>query len=77
LLGPAGSGKDIIAKHLSKLYGLIIISKLSVLWHEKDKDTTLSALAKAAIEKGDYLDDEIMAKLIIQRMSEPDCEFNG
>jgi len=53
ILGPAGSGKDMIAKHLSKLYGLIIISKLSVLWHEKEKDTTLSALAKAAIEKGD------------------------
>lgn len=54
-----------------------MVSKLSVLWAETKKDTSLAPLAKAAIEKGEYLADELMAKLMIQRISESDCEFNG
>lgn len=77
IIGPPGSGKDKIGKHFANTYGLVIISKLSVLWAESQKDTSLSVAAKTAIEKGEWLDDEVMAKLVIQRLSEPDCEFNG
>jgi len=77
IIGPPGSGKDKIGKHFANTYGLVTISKLSVLWAESQKDTSLAVAAKTAIEKGEWLDDEVMAKLVIQRLSEPDCEFNG
>jgi len=30
-----------------------------------------------ALGKGEYLSEEVMAKLVATRVSKPDCEFNG
>jgi len=54
-----------------------VITKHELIINESKADTPLTEISKEALEKGEYLDDEIMAKLIIKRMIEPECEFNG
>lgn len=44
---------------------------------ESKKDSSLTLKAIQALEKGELLSEEVMAKLVINRVSQPDCEFNG
>jgi len=44
---------------------------------EAEKESPLTEKAKKALNEGTFLDDETMAKLVINRISKTDCEFNG
>jgi len=44
---------------------------------EAIKDSPLSIQCKEALNKGEYLSEEVMAKLVCNRLSEPDCRLNG
>lgn len=44
-----------------------------MLREETEKDSPLSVKASDALDKGEYLSEEVMAKLITNRINKPDC----
>lgn len=56
---------------------MIKISQEDLLRNEVKNNSPLAIKAKEALVKGEFLEEEIMAKLVIARISHPDVEYNG
>ncbi|MBT9131677.1 adenylate kinase [candidate division NPL-UPA2 bacterium Unc8] len=74
LLGPPGAGKGVIAKLLSEKLSLPHISTGDILRRAINEETPLGRDAKACVESGGLLSNEIMISLIKERLSATDCE---
>ncbi len=64
LLGPPGSGKGTQAKKLASAHDLTHLSTGDVLRNEIAKDSELGKEAKAYMERGDLVPDELILKMI-------------
>lgn len=73
LLGPPGSGKGTQAKQLSKHFNLPHISTGDLLRSEIANETPIGLQAKAFIEKGHLVPDDVVMKMLFDRISQPDC----
>ena len=74
LFGAPGVGKGTQAKNLSKKYGIPHISTGDMLREAIRQGTELGRKAKAIIDKGELVPDDVMLGLIEQRISEDDCK---
>jgi adenylate kinase len=74
LFGAPGVGKGTQAKNLSKKYGIPHISTGDMLREAIRQGTELGQKAKAIIDKGELVPDDVMLGLIEQRISEDDCK---
>jgi adenylate kinase len=74
LFGAPGVGKGTQAKNLSKKYGIPHISTGDMLREAIRQGTELGKKAKAIIDKGELVPDDVMLGLIEQRISEDDCK---
>jgi adenylate kinase len=74
LLGSPGAGKGVIAKLLSQTLSLPRISTGDILRQAINEETPLGRSAKACVESGGLVSDEIMISLIKERLSATDCE---
>ena len=74
LLGAPGAGKGTIAGMISKRYGIPPVSTGDLLRNEIKKETELGRRAKAFIDKGELVPDEIVIELLKKRISKPDCK---
>ena len=74
LFGAPGVGKGTQAKNLSKMYGIPHISTGDMLREAIRQGTELGQKAKAIIDKGELVPDDVMLGLIEQRISEDDCK---
>ncbi len=77
LLGPPGAGKGSLAAKLKDNLGVLHISTGDILREEMKNNTPLGQQAKAYIEKGDLVPDELVTKLIEKRLKEPDAQAKG
>jgi len=82
LLGPPGAGKGSLAGLLKEKYSLVHISTGDMLREEIKKGTPLGLEIKALITKGALVSDELVTKLVEQRVvSDADikkgCMFDG
>ncbi len=73
LIGAPGAGKGTQAALLEKKLGIPRISSGDMLREAVAKGSELGRLAKSYMDKGELVPDEVMIKLILERLSMADC----
>jgi adenylate kinase len=73
LLGPPGSGKGTQAKLLFEQFGCPQISTGDMLREAVRKGTALGRKARAVMDAGGLVSDDLVIGLIRERLQEPDC----
>jgi len=76
LLGPPGAGKGTQAAAIAASRGLVQLSTGDMLRAAVKAGTEVGKQAKAIMERGDLVPDEIVIRIIDERIGQPDCE-NG
>lgn len=76
LLGPPGAGKGTQAKMLTDCFGIPQISTGDILRAAVKEGTQLGQQAKAYMDDGKLVPDEVVIGIVTERLQEPDCS-NG
>jgi adenylate kinase len=76
LLGPPGAGKGTQAQRLQSRFGIVQLSTGDMLRAAVAAGTELGRQAKSIMEAGKLVPDDVMVRLIAERIGEPDCR-NG
>lgn len=74
LLGAPGVGKGTQAKRISEKYSLPHISTGDILRNAVKEKTALGLKAKALMEAGELVSDEIICGIIKERLAKSDCK---
>ena len=73
LFGPPGAGKGTQAKKLVDFYGIPQISTGDILRANVREGTELGLAAKAYMDKGELVPDDVLIGIIKNRLTEQDC----
>jgi len=73
-LGAPGAGKGTQAEKICEIFGIAHISTGDMLRKEMRNGTELGLKAKAIVEAGGLVSDEIIIGMVKNRIAEPDCE---
>lgn len=73
LFGPPGAGKGTQARRLVDKYGVVQLSTGEMLRAAAASGSEIGQRAKAVIEAGQLMPDDVMVKIISDRIDEPDC----
>ncbi|MDJ0948201.1 MAG: adenylate kinase [Alphaproteobacteria bacterium] len=76
LLGPPGCGKGTQAERLQDKYGLVQLSTGEMLRAAVAAGTEIGLKAKAIMDEGKLVPDEVVVGIISDRVDQPDCK-NG
>ncbi|MBU3958422.1 MAG: adenylate kinase, partial [Candidatus Omnitrophica bacterium] len=74
LLGPPGAGKGTQSKNLAKELKLTHISTGDILRQNVKEATGLGQQARAFMDRGDLVPDELVARMLMQRFEQPDVK---
>jgi adenylate kinase len=73
LLGPPGAGKGTQARRLSGLIGIPQISSGDLFREHVHQATELGKLAKAYLDQGQLVPDDVTVQMVRERLARPDC----
>jgi len=73
LLGAQGSGKGTQAELLSQTLGVPHIASGDLFRKAIDEKTELGMKAKAYIDRGELVPDDLTVTMVVKRLEEPDC----
>jgi adenylate kinase len=76
LLGPPGAGKGTQAQQLAKKRNLVQLSTGEMLRAAVKAGTEVGLKAKALMDKGELVSDDVVVGIIVERIAQPDCK-NG
>lgn len=76
LLGAPGAGKGTQAEKISQKFNIPAISTGYIIRHAIAEGTELGKLAKTYIDEGKLLPDDVVVKLLLERIGKDDCN-NG
>ncbi len=74
LLAAPGAGKGTQAEKLSEHFGIPTISTGAILRHNIQEGTELGKIAKQYIDGGNLIPDDVMIRVMQERLSREDCE---
>jgi adenylate kinase len=77
LMGPPGCGKGTQAQRLQDRFGMIQLSTGDMLRAAVAAGTEIGKQAKAIMDRGDLVPDEVVVGIIVDRIQEPDVQKNG
>jgi len=73
MLGPPGAGKGTQADILSQEMRVPHVSSGDLFRRALEERTEIGLLAKGYMDRGDLVPDEIVTRMILERIGEPDC----
>ena len=73
-LGAPGAGKGTQAREVAKYYGIPQISTGDMLRDAVKRETALGLAAKARMEEGKLVPDNVVDGIVAERINEPDCK---
>jgi adenylate kinase len=73
LLGPPGAGKGTQAQRLVEKYGIVQLSTGDILRAAVASGSALGKQAKQVMEAGQLMPDDLMIRIISDRIDQPDC----
>ena len=73
MLGPPGAGKGTQAERFAKDHGIPKISTGDILREAVKAGTPLGLQAKAIMERGELVSDDVMIGIVRERLDRPDC----
>jgi adenylate kinase len=73
LLGPPGAGKGTQAKTLSERTSLVHVASGDLFRAALREGTELGMLAKSYMDRGELVPNEVVIRMILERISRPDC----
>lgn len=74
LFGPPGAGKGTQAEQLTKKFHIPAISTGHIIRNAIADKTPVGMEAKTFIDKGELVPDDIVVKMVQERLKEPDCK---
>jgi len=74
LLGAPGAGKGTQAASIAHKLGLVHIASGDLFRQALEQGTELGIQVKSYMEQGRLVPDEVTVKIVLERMSAPDCE---
>jgi adenylate kinase len=73
LLGPPGAGKGTQAAWIKETYGIPQLSTGDMLREAVARGTEVGRQAKAVMERGELVSDDIINRIVAERIAQPDC----
>ncbi|HLJ90955.1 MAG TPA: adenylate kinase [Candidatus Angelobacter sp.] len=73
LLGAPGAGKGTQAQLIAERYGIPQISTGDILRSNVSRGTELGKKAKAVMDRGELVSDELVCGMVADRLQQPDC----
>jgi adenylate kinase len=73
LLGPPGAGKGTQSKRIMEKYQIPQVSTGDLLRYNVAQCTELGQAAKAVMDRGELVSDDLVCEMVRQRLKQPDC----
>jgi adenylate kinase len=74
LIGPPGAGKGTQAARLAEKFDVATIATGDLLREHVERGTRLGLQARAFMDRGEYAPDELVVRMVMDRLREPDAQ---